>query len=327
MTRVEQCLEAYRNWCSELNISTVSDINRIISENKTAKLVNLSEIWHEQNISEIAERIKNNPQKKLILISGPSGSGKTSFAYRLQLHLRVLGIRAISISLDNYFIEITDMPKNDEGKADFEAFESIDYKLFNEHIQKLINGEKIVMPNFDFSNAKASSSMTEMQLSDNEIIIVEGIHALNEKLGMSVSDKNKYRVYCTALTCLKKDDGTRISSEKTRLVRRTVRDFYFRGTSPDFTFELWNNVEKGAQKNIYPYTDSANIVFNSSLLYEFGVYKKHVNKIFADSEIKKEYLNFKDDIFSLTDIFDAVDEEYIGRMSIIREFIGKSSLF
>lgn len=326
MTRVEQCLNAYRNWCNELNISTVSDINRIISENKTAELVNLSEIWHEQNISEIAERIKNNPQKKLILISGPSGSGKTTFANRLRLHLRVLGIRAISISLDNYFIKIEDMPKNDEGKADFEAFESIDYRLFNRHIQKLINGEKITVPYFDFSKAETSESAAEMQLSDNEIIIVEGIHALNEKLGMSVDDKNKYRIYCTALTCLKKDDSTRISSEKTRLVRRTVRDFYFRGTSPNFTFELWRNVEKGAQKNIYPYTDSADIVFNSSLLYEFGAYKSHVNKIFADSEVKEEYRHFKESILSLTDIFKSVDENYIGTMSIIREYIGGSSL-
>lgn len=327
MTRVEHCLELYKDWCEKLNISKVSDVNRIVSENKTARLINLSEIWHEQNISEIAKKIKDNPSKKLILISGPSSSGKTSFAHRLQLHMRVLGMKAISISLDNYFTKIEDMPLNDEGKADFEAFESINYKLFNEHIKELINGGEISMPVFDFTKAVSVPNAKKMHLEDNEIIIVEGIHALNEKLGMSVSEKQKYRVYCTALTSLRNDDGTRISSRTTRLVRRTVRDFYFRSTSANFTFELWPNVEKGAQKNIYPYTDSADIVFNSSLLYEFGVYKSHVKKIFSNANIKPEYTQFENDIMSLTDKFEPIGEELICPMSIIKEFIGGSSLF
>lgn len=327
MTRVEKCLKLYKDWCTKLNISDVSDINRIVYEGKIPKLINLSEIWHEQNISEIAKKIADNHSKKLILVSGPSSSGKTSFAKRLQLHMRVLGMKAISISLDDYFIKIDDMPKNDEGKPDFESFESINYKLFNEHIRELINGGEITMPEFDFTKSMLIPNAKKMHLEDNEIIIVEGIHALNEKIGASVPDENKYRIYCTALTALQKDNGERISSGKTRLIRRTVRDFYFRNTSAAFTFELWPNVEKGAEKNIYPYTDTADIVFNSSLLYEFGVYKKHLKKIFEKSDLSGEHQKIKQGILDLTDSFESIGEELISPASIIKEFTGGSSLF
>lgn len=327
MSRVDECLDFYKTWCERLNISTISDINRIITEGKAATLVNISEIWHEQNISEIAKKIYDNPSKKLILIAGPSSSGKTSFATRLQLHMRVLGMKAIRISLDDYFIKIEDMPLNDEGKPDFEAFESIDYKLFNDHIKALIKGEEVSMPKFNFGNDSPIRDAYKMHLEDNEIIIVEGIHALNEKIGMSVCNENKYRIYCSALTSLSYDDKTRISSRNTRLVRRIVRDYYFRNTSPEFTFELWSNVEKGAKKNIYPYTDSADIVFNSSLLYEFGVYKNHLAKILQDCKLSGEQEKMKNDILNLTEQFCDIDENLICPTSLIREFIGGSTLF
>lgn len=327
MTRVEQCLSRYKTWCERLNISTVSDMNRIISEGKAAKLINLSEIWHEQNISEIAKKIYDHPHKKIILVSGPSSSGKTSFATRLQLHMRVLGIKAVRISLDDYFLPIKDMPLNDEEKPDYEAFESINYKLFNENIKDLIDGKEVGMPRFDFEETVSIPDAFKMKLDDNEIIIVEGIHALNEKIGMSVPDENKYRVYCTALTSLSFDDGKRISSSKTRLIRRTVRDFYFRNTKADFTFELWPNVEKGAEKNIYPYTDSADIVFNSSLLYEFGVYNRHLAKVFENITLSDEHEKLKNSMLDITEKFLSLDEGLICPTSLIREFIGGSTLF
>lgn len=327
MTRVEKCLSRYKNWCERLNISTISDINRIISEGQSAKLINLSEIWHEQNISEIAEKIYEHPDKRLILISGPSSSGKTSFSIRLQLHLRVLGIKSVRISLDDYFIKISDMPLNDEGKPDYEAFESIDYKLFNENVKDLINGKEVLMPKFDFQAAKSIPDAHKMSLESNEIIIVEGIHALNEKLGMSVPHENKYRIYCTALTSLCFDDGKRISSSKTRLIRRTVRDFYFRNTQADFTFELWPNVEKGAEKNVYPYTDSADIVFNSSLLYEFAVFNSHLQRVFESISLSEEHQKLRNSMFDITEKFSDIDEKLICPTSLIREFIGGSTLF
>lgn len=327
MTRVEECLSLYKRWCERLNISTISDLNRVVSDGKCAELINLSEIWHEQNISEIAEKIHDNAKKKLILISGPSSSGKTSFAAKLKLHLRVLGIEAVTISLDDYFIKTEDMPLNDEGKADFEAFESIDYKLFNEHIKELIAGREVSMPHFDFEASASVTGARKMQLKKHEIIIVEGIHALNEKLGASIPDENKYRIYCTALTSLSYDDLSRISSSKTRLIRRTVRDFYFRNTSPSFTFELWPNVEKGAQKNIYPYTDGADIVFNSSLLYEFGVYNSYLEEVFKSASLSEEHEKLRGSMFELTEKFLPISEGSIPPTSIIREFIGGSTLF
>ena len=327
MTRVEECIDSYKRWCAKLGITKISDVNRAVSEGRSSELVNLGEIRHEQSISQIAQRIFENPQKRLILISGPSSSGKTTFASRLKLHLKVLGIEAVTISLDNYFIKTEDMPLGDDGKADFESFESIDYRLFNEHIMELICGGEVSMPRFDFERAVPVPDAQKLRLKNDEIIIIEGIHALNEKLAENVPEQNRYRIYCTALTCLETDGGDTISSTATRLIRRTIRDFYFRNTSASYTFDLWANVEKGAKKNIYPYTDSADIVFNSSLLYEFGVYEKHLKKVFANVNLSPGYEKIRQSMFDLTKNFVPIDESIVPPMSIVKEFTGGSTLF
>ncbi|MCK9478844.1 MAG: nucleoside kinase [Firmicutes bacterium] len=322
MDRIELSLVEYKSWCEKLGILTVSDINRILKEGKASWLINISEIWHEQNISEIAREIKRDvARKKIILISGPSSSGKTSFAGRLQLHLKVLGINAVSISLDNYYKDIDDMPLNSYGKPDFEALESIDYIRFNENIEHLIDGHKVLVPIYDFSDK--SGKEVPLKLEADDVIIVEGIHGLNENLTANISNDKKYKIYCSALTALSKDDNTRIKSRTNRLIRRLIRDYYFRNSHYKFTFELWPHVEEGAQKYIFPYTNSADVIFNSSLLYELAVYKSHLNEIFKDAENKNDEIN---ELLGLVNSFDDIDDKMTPRTSIIREFVGGSTL-
>lgn len=322
MDRIESSLAEYKSWCEKLGILTVSDINRILQEGKASWLINISEIWHEQNISEIAQEIKRSISiKKIVLISGPSSSGKTSFAIRLQLHLKVLGINAVSISLDNYYKDENEMPLNIYGKPDFEALESIDYVRFNENVEHLIKGFKVLVPVYDFNDK--SSKEVPLTLEADDVIIVEGIHGLNEKLTANIPEGRKYKVYCSALTALSKDDKTRIKSRTNRLIRRLIRDYYFRNSDYEFTFELWPQVEEGAQKNIFPFTNSADIIFNSSLLYELAVYKSHLNEIFKNVENGNEEIK---ELLELANSFYDIDDDMTPKTSIIREFVGGSTL-
>lgn len=326
MDRIEMSLAEYRNWSKKLGISTVSDVNRIIRDGRASWLVNVSEIWHEQNISEIAKAIQSNAtEKRLIFISGPSSSGKTTFANRLQLHLRVLGISAVSISLDDYYIDNKDMPKNREGNPDFEALEAIDYSRFNENVQDLLDGKEAVLPIYNFGN-RPNSERT-VQLNDDEVIIAEGIHGLNENLASNIPSEKKYKIYCSALTALSMDDGTKIKSRTNRLIRRLIRDFYFRSSSYAFTLSLWPHVEEGAMKNIFPYTDTADIIFNSSLLYEPAVYKQFLSKIFKDVPENDEYYDTISDLLGLVNSFEHIESEIVPRTSLLREFIGGSNLY
>lgn len=325
MKKVDICLAEYKNWCEKLGIVTISDVNKIIGEGKVNWLINVSEIWHEQNISEIAKKIKDNiSKKKVILISGPSSSGKTSFANRLQLHLKVLNINAVSISLDNYYIDVEDMPKNVEGTPDLEALESIDYLRFNHNVEELISGKQVSIPIYNFENA--TNSEKQLRLAQNEVIIVEGIHGLNEKVTCNISNKNKYKIYCSALTALSKADGTKIKSRTNRLIRRVIRDHYFRNSNYQSTFKMWPSVEIGAQKNIYPYTDSADIIFNSSLLYELAVYRNYLNKIFQNVTESDSNYDKITELFSLVNLFEPIDADITPRISLLREFIGGSTL-
>jgi len=327
MDRIELMLSKYKVWCEKLGIATVSDINKIIDDGKTNQLINLSEIWHEQNISEIAETVRDNIlAKKIILISGPSSSGKTSFANKLQLHLKVLGINAVSVSLDNYYYNPSDIPKNADGKPDFEALEAIDYECFNKNMSELIDGKTAVLPVLNFKTWHREEQGKTLRLNDDEIIIVEGLHALNEKITHNIPAEKKYKIYCSALTALSYDDGTRIKSRTTRLIRRIIRDSNFRNTNYKRTIDLWPDVEKGAEKYIFPYTDTADIIFNSSLLYEFAVYKKYLLSVFSDSESVGTHKATVHELLNLVGGFKEITLDMIPRSSLIREFVGGSTL-
>ena len=327
MSGIDNCLEIYKSWCNKIGIQNINDINNIIKSGKSNYLINISEIWQEQKISEMAYNIASDIEhKKIILISGPSGSGKTSLSRRLQLHLKVLGIHSIPISLDDYYIDIKDMPLDDDGKPDFETPESINYARFNSDIDGLISGKSIYMPKFDFDKKSKIENYTEISLHKNDIIIAEGLHALNPKFAADISDSCKYRIYCSALTALSRNDNIKIQSRTTRLIRRLIRDYYFRKSDYSFTFSLWPNQEKGTEKYIFPFTDSADVIFNSSLLYEFAVYKKYLNIVLENADNDEIY---KDKIFELKELVNSsedIDRESTPGFSIIREFVGNSTL-
>lgn len=323
MDKAEHARAEYREWCAKLGLCTISDINREIEGGRCSRLINISETWHEQKLSEIALSIGTRiADKKIIFISGPSSSGKTSFASRLQLHLKVNGINAVPISLDDYYIEKEDMPKDNDGNPDYEALEAIDYRLFNENINDLINGRETMLPRYDFDTASVIRSDHTLSLGADEVIIVEGIHGLNPKIADNIDDSRKFRIYCSALTAITDDNGSRIRSRTTRKIRRIIRDFYFRNSPWPETLSLWPNQELGFEKYIAPYTDSADIVFNSSILYEFGVYREHLEKILenAENDEMKELLE-------LAGKFIPIDREFTPHISIIREFVGGSTLW
>ncbi|MCD8390359.1 MAG: nucleoside kinase, partial [Firmicutes bacterium] len=279
-----------------------------------------------QKIAEIAEQIKASG-KKVILISGPSSSGKTTFAYKLRLHLKVLGRHAYPVSLDDYYIEKCDMPKNQEGKPDYEALESIDYKRFNENIADLTAGRETSLPGYDFTKSAVIKDSKRLKLEKHEMIIVEGIHGLNPKIAENIGDNLKYKIYCTPLMVLNDNDGKRIPSRSTRIIRRLVRDTYFRNTSYTETFDLWGNQEIGSQKNVFPYTDSADVLFNSSLLYEYSVYKKHLLSIFKDARGDNKYITNINALRDLVNCFSEIDDDDVPKISLVREFIGGSTLY
>ncbi len=327
MSRIDACIEEYRAWCKKLGIVTISDINRIITEGKVNWLINVSEIWQEQKISEIAKQIKDNISlKKIIFISGPSSSGKTSFANRLQLHLKVLGIGAVAISLDDYYLPRSKMPLDENGKPDPERIEALDIDRFNKNVEDLLEGKEVGLPIYDFRISAPKAETKNITLDKEEVIIVEGIHGLNDKLGSNISNDRKYRIYCSALTALYNDDGSKIRSRTNRLIRRLIRDNSFRNTSAAVTLEQWPSVEAGAEKYIFPFTDSADIIFNSSLLYELCVYKIYLNELlFGMTEGSSGYESVKD-LLDLVNKFKLIDKEFVPKTSLVREFVGGSTL-
>lgn len=327
MSRIDECIQEYRDWCSKLGIETISDLNNIISEGRINWLINVSEIWQEQKISEIAKEIKDNiDRKKIILISGPSSSGKTSFANRLMLHLKVLGIGALAISLDDYYLPRELVPLDENGEADLETIEAIDYEHFNRDAEALIEGKEVGLPIFDFKSSRPREEVRTATLASNEVIIVEGIHGLNPKLTSNIDDDKKFKIYCSALTALKQDDGSKIRSRTTRLIRRLIRDNFFRGTAPAETLARWQSVESGAAKHIFPYTDNADIIFNSSLLYEHCVYKVYLNEfLFGMTEGSSGYETIHE-LLELINKFKLIDREVVPKTSLVREFVGGSTL-
>lgn len=305
-----------------LDVSTVYKLNRITENGQIKKLIMLEEALHEKKIAQIADKIAANKSIKMVLIAGPSSSGKTTFAQRLGLQLRINGLKPVTISVDNYFVERPDTPKDENGEYDFENIEAVDLELFNRDLTDLLNGKTINCPEFDFKVGTKRYNGKTMHLAEDEILVIEGIHCLNDKLTSQISKNQKYKIYISALTVLSMDRLNRISTTDTRLVRRIVRDYQFRNYSAEHTLQTWAKVNRGEEKNIFPYQEEADSIFNTSLIYELAALKDIAMPLLEKiSKDKKEHA----EVVRLIDMlkyFEPIPSEYIPANSLLKEFLG-----
>ena len=307
-----------------LNINTLYKLNQLVKQDKIQEQILIDEALHEKKIATIADEIKKNKKIKLITIAGPSSSGKTTFAKRLELQLRINGIKPVIISVDDYFVERKDTPKDKDGNYNFESIDAIDRELLNNNLIKLLNGEEIDAPTFNFHTGTKEYLGKKMKLNDDEVLVMEGIHCLNDKLTYLIPKSKKYKVYISALTVLNIDYYNRISTTDTRLIRRIVRDNQFRGYSAEHTLGMWDSVNKGEIDNIFKFQEEADIMFNSSLIYELGVLRNYaiplLKAIKQDSPVFPEAKR----LYSMLSYFEPIDESKIPSNSLLREFIGGS---
>ena len=314
----------YEDIHTALDMQTVYKLNNAIKSGKASDIILLSEALHEKKIATIADDIAKKKDAKIVLIAGPSSSGKTTFSKRLGIELRLNGLKPVTISVDNYFVERKDTPLDEDGKYDFECLEAIDLELFNKHIKTLLDGGEIEVPTFDFKIGTKIYTGEKMKLANDEILVIEGIHCLNDKLTSEIPMEQKYKIYISDLTVLNLDYFNRISTTDTRLIRRIVRDNNFRGYSALHTLQAWASVNRGEDKNIFPYQENCDIMFNSSLVYELSALKRfalpELEKIdnsvpeYAEAKRLAEFLKYFEDI--------PIDD--IPRNSLLREFIGGS---
>lgn len=317
-------LEEYEDIHDVLDINTIYKLNKKIEQGGEKELILLAEALHEKKISDIADKIVKRKGIKMILIAGPSSSGKTTFAQRLGIQLKLNGIKPLTISVDNYFVERKDTPKDENGKYDFERLEAIDLELFNNHLTKLLNGEEVELPTFDFKTGTKVYNGNKMKMKSNEVLVIEGIHCLNDKLTAAIPKEQKYKIYISALTVLNIDYYNRISTTDTRLIRRLVRDYNFRGYEALHTLQNWDMVNRGEENYIFPYQEDADSMFNTSLIYEICALKKYAMPLLkAIDNTHPEYSEAKS-LYELLKYFDDINDEYIPKNSLLREFIGGS---
>lgn len=317
-------LDEYKDIHRVLGVNTIYKLNKQIREGKAPEFVLLAEALHEKKISDIADNIINRKNVKVILIAGPSSSGKTTFAKRLGIQLRLNGLKPVTISVDDYFVERKDTPLDENGKYNFECIEAIDLKLFNDNLTTLLNGGEILCPTFDFKEGSKKYTGKKMSLAEDEVLVIEGIHCLNDKLTESIPKELKYKIYISALTILNIDYYNRISTTDSRLIRRMVRDYNFRGYTAIHTLQIWNSVNNGENQYIFPYQDEADSMFNTSLIYELCVLKKYALPMLE--EIDNSYVEYAEAkrLCEFLKYFEDIEDKYVPENSILREFIGGS---
>ena len=315
-------MEEYDDINKIMKIERVYRINEAIKEGNIKDIILLAEALHEKKISKMADNIAKNKNIKMVLIAGPSSSGKTTFAQRLGIQLKLNRLKPVTISVDNYFVERKDTPRDENGDYDFECLEAIDLELFNEHLTRLLNGEEVEMPEFDFYEGTKRYNGKKLKLEKDEVLVIEGIHCLNDKLTSKIPAEQKYKIYISALTVLNLDRFNRISTTDTRLIRRIVRDHQFRGYSAKHTISTWNKVNDGEKKNIFPFQEEANFIFNTSLVYEIGALKPIVMPLLE--EITKEDKEYAEAarLINMLKYFEEIPKEYVPNNSLLKEFLG-----
>ncbi len=320
--KLHKTLQQASEWGVKLGTENVGQLNDIIVNGELRELMLVQEALHEKRIGDIAEQIAASGKVRLVTIAGPSSSGKTTFSYRLSAQLKTLGMKPHPIAMDDYFVNRVDTPKGPDGKYNYECIGAIDTKLFNEHLQKLLAGEEVQLPTYNFITGEREYNKPKMKLAEDEILVVEGIHGLNDKLTESVPDENKFKIYISALTTLNIDEHNRISTSDGRLLRRIIRDARTRGHSAQKTIEMWHSVRSGENENIFPFQEKADAMFNSSLIYEIAALKQYAEPaLFRVPRGSEEYPEAQR-LLKFLDYFLGVNPEEVPLNSILREFIG-----
>ena len=318
--------QEHKDWAEILNVATIGNLNAFTLQKHGGDIIKISEALHEKKIAEIANMIHAcNSKVKVVLIAGPSASGKTTFSKRLGVQLAVNGMRPHQISIDNYFVDREKTPRDEHGNLDFEALKAIDIDFFNQQLLELFDGNRVQLPKFDFHRGKRYMNGDKLKMEKEDVLIVEGIHGMNPNLLPHIADENTFKIFISALTQISFDEHTHISTADNRLIRRIIRDSKYRGYRASQTIKRWPSVRNGEDKNIFPYQENADIMFNSATLYELGVLKKYAEpqlKLVLENE--KEYMEAAR-LLKFLSYFKPIDDEEIPPTSLLREFLGGSS--
>lgn len=323
--RLNEAYQEAEQWSKMIHCDTVGKLNKIIDLGYADKIIQVAEALHEKKLAGIADMLLTHKELRLVLIAGPSSSGKTSTAQRLSIQMAVNGLRPVTVSMDDYYKNRVDSPRKADGSYDFECLEAIDLELFNDHLQRLLAGERVKMPKYNFRTGCREYRGNELQLTENSVLVVEGIHGLNEKLTESIPKKNKIKIYVSALTPMSFDEYNRIHTTDMRLLRRMVRDSQFRSHDAEKTLSTWMDVREGEEKYIFPFQTSADIIFNTTLIYELAVLKKYAEPLLAavPQSAGRAYTTARR-LLNILRYVKTLDDSVIPNNSILREFIGGS---
>lgn len=320
--KIFQVQKESAQWSEAIQADTVGDLNERITKEGANNLILIAEALQEAKIAQIAKKIVEAGNRKFIMIAGPSSSGKTTFSHRLSIQLAAQGMKPHPIGVDNYFVNREDTPLDSNGNYNFECLEAIDVKQFNEDMSALLRGEEVELPRFNFKTGHREYKGDFLKLGEEDVLVIEGIHCLNDKLSGSLPSESKFKIYISALTQLNIDEHNRIPTTDGRLIRRIVRDARTRGASAKATIGMWNSVRRGEEENIFPYQESADVMFNSALIYELAVLKLYAEPLlFSITKEEPEYAEAKR-LLKFLDYFLGVPSESIPSNSILREFVG-----
>ena len=315
-------MEESTRWSDIQGLSTVGSLNDRVTKGDVQQMILVQEALQEQKIAEIAGQIKARPSVKFVLIAGPSSSGKTTFSRRLSVQLRAAGLIPHAISVDNYFVDREHTPVDENGEYDFESIKAIDIDAFNDDLNRMLAGEAVQMPTFNFKTGYREYNGDSITMGESDILVIEGIHCLNDELTRKLPAENKFKIYISALTSISIDEHNRIPTTDGRLIRRMVRDFRTRGVDAAETIARWPSVRRGEEQNIFPYQEQADAMFNSALIYELAVLKVQVEALlFRVERSAPEYLEAKR-LLKFLDYFVGIGAEMVPTNSILREFVG-----
>ena len=323
-TKLFHTLKQSNNWGKLMEIETIGALNDVIARGEISDLILVQEAFQEKMLGDIAAKMKETKDKKFIMIAGPSSSGKTTFSHRLSIQLKTLGLTPHPIAVDNYFVNRDHTPLDEEGNPDYESIYAIDIESFNKDMTDLLNRKTVNIPYYNFKTGRREYKENYKTLGDEDILVIEGIHGLNDELSHSLPRESKFKIYISALTQINIDEHNRIPSTDGRLIRRLVRDARNRGISAKETIAMWSSVRRGEERNIFPFQEDADVMFNSALIYELAILKQYAEpSLFAIEREAPEYIEAKR-ILKFLDYVIGVSSEEVPKNSILREFVGGS---